>query len=441
MVFYIGAALGAAAEEVAAGMEKKSERLRNLTDEAWLDHKNAFQKRRDKEELKAEAASAAIEKLAQLTDGNIDHAAAIYKNIGNPEDALTFVKNGQVAKSQGLLSSYIGEMPDDFESANLTADEYGKSFINKVAFAEGLRDVSDDGSGLTSGVTNRLNRKYQQMLDMGIAPADFVPTEVEFADLKGLNTSALIVPETAEAVKGVLTNLAITADANGDTDTVEKVTAQLANMDRIVNLAGGEDAFKKQVTDYADGMSKFIKSQKSINRERLVQDGILSYGPDGTAPEKITNTELYNQFIRNEMRRYVGIYGKDLTGTKLDAFNNALSLTINVENIASLVADDENKSSGVGVTGGSKPPLTDDVLLNQLQTNSPEAVINALVTSGLYTRAEAEKRVNALIGGVDEGNAALARRRTRNKPPPVFSPDDEVDINDTEGTVTRRGTR
>lgn len=418
MAINVGAALGGFGEEYARGLNRKTERIQRLTDEAWSDHKNQFQKRRDKEQLKADAAEAAIERLSQLTDGNIDHAASLYNRIGNPEDAMTFFRNGQLIRNQGegLLQQYIGEMPDDFETSNLTPEDYGRSFANNVRFSEGLSETE-------KGLGGRLTRRFEILDSRGLAPADFVSKDINFAELSNVNVQSLIVPESSEAVKGLLTNLAINAQANDDPETLERAMEGLNTIDNITTLAGGGDAYKERVSEYNTSMSNYITKQISINRQQLVDEGVISFDP-ATGSKNILNKELYDKFTRERMQTYSDIYGKDLTGTKLDAFNDALNLTIGIENITALAQPSVN----------NKPALTDEKLISDINSSGKDAVIAALVRSRLYTQQQAEEKVASLMGGNIPTAASSGTNNTRpgitasaNRPgisasPPEFSP-------------------
>ena len=416
----IGAALGGFGEEYARGLNRKTERIQRLTDEAWNDHKNQFQKRRDKEQLKADAAEAAIERLSQLTDGNIDHAASLYNRIGNPEDAMTFFRNGQLIRNQGegLLQQYIGEMPDDFETSNLTPEDYGRSFANNVRFSEGLSETE-------KGLGGRLTRRFEILDSRGLAPADFVSKDINFAELSNVNVQSLIVPESSEAVKELLINVAINAQANGDTETLERAMEGLNTIDNVINLAGGGDAYKDRVTKYSTAMDKYIKDQVAGNRAELIAKEIISFDPV-TGVENPLKPELFRQFKEDRMREYVKIYSRNLTGTKLDAFNEALNLTLGIENITALAQPSVKK----------KPALTDEKLISDINSSGKDAVIAALVRSGLYTQQQAEKKVASLMGGniPTAASSGSGRNNPRpgitasaNKPgisasPPEFSP-------------------
>ena len=121
MAFNFGAFVGGLSESVAEGIEDNEKRVNLLVDKAWDTHTQRYWKKRDKEENKAELVEGAIKKLAQLTDGNVDHAAALYNKIGNVDDATMFANNGLQLKGLGQdLSSYIGAMPDTFEGSNFT---------------------------------------------------------------------------------------------------------------------------------------------------------------------------------------------------------------------------------------------------------------------------------------------------------------------------------
>ena len=418
MAFNIGAAIGGFADEYAASVQQKNERINRLVDEAMREHKNQFQKRRDKEEAKAEAAEAAIERLSQLTDGNIDHAASLYSRIGNPEDAMTFFRNGQLIRNQGegLLQQYIGEMPDDFESSNITAQDYGQSFANNVRFSEGISEAD-------KGLSGKLSRRFETLDAKGLAPADFVSKDINFAELSNVNVQSLIVPESTEAVRGLLTNIAINAQANDDPETLEKALEGLNTIDNVTNLAEGGDAYKERVTEYSTAMDKYIKDQIAGNRAELTAKGIISFDPT-TGTENPLKPELYRQFKEDRIREYVKIYSRNLTGTKLDAFNEALNLTLGIENITALAQPSVK----------NKTALTDEKLISDIKSSGKDEVIAALVKSRLYTQQQAEEKVASLMGGNIPTAASSGRNNTRpgisassNRPgisasPPEFSP-------------------
>ena len=161
MAFNFGAFVGGLSESVAEGIESNEKRVNLLVDKAWDTHTQRYWKKRDKEENKAELVEGAIKKLAQLTDGNVDHAAALYNKIGNVDDATMFANNGLQLKGLGQdLSGYVGSMPDTFEGSNFTVEDYAKSYMKPIKFE------TDLGAGAQEGVSEGLKARAEQMAEV-----------------------------------------------------------------------------------------------------------------------------------------------------------------------------------------------------------------------------------------------------------------------------------
>jgi len=405
MAFNFGAFVGGLSESVAEGIETNEKRVNLLVDKAWDTHTQRYWKKRDKEEAKAELVEGAIKKLAQLTDGNVDHAAALYNKIGNVDDATTFANNGLQLKGLGQdLSSYIGSMPENFEGSNFTVEDYAKSYMKPIKFE------TDLGVGAQDGVAEGLKIRAEQMEGLGI-PSTLDPTKVTFANLTDANINSLTMPKNIEATKNILTQNALKAEQAGDDEAFKKATDGLAAIKRIAEISEGGDAELTRIKGYRTDMQSFLQKQLSTQRTELEGSGIVSFDSAGNV-SKILKPKEYKAFRIKQLNNYKQTYVTRLKGTKLANFNEAYNLVIGGDAVKIALEDTNTKNNlkpkvEVPEATKIKLPVPDDRIIKDIQTSGKQVVIDSLVNSANYTREEAEAKVESLTGKLGYGTYGI----------------------------------
>ena len=406
MAFNFGAFVGGLSESVAEGIEDNEKRVNLLVDKAWDTHTQRYWKKRDKEENKAELVEGAIKKLAQLTDGNVDHAAALYNKIGNVDDATMFANNGLQLKGLGQdLSGYVGSMPDTFEGSNFTVEDYAKSYMKPIKFE------TDLGVGAQDGVSEGLKIRAEQMAGLGI-PSTLDPTKVTFANLTDANINSLTMPKNIEATKNILTQNALKAEQAGDNEAFKKATDGLVAIKRIEEISEGGDAELTRIKGYRTDMQTFLSKQISTQRTELEGSGIVSYDSAGNM-NKILKPKEYKAFRLNQLNKYKQTYVSRLKGTKLSNFNEAYNLVIGGDAVKIALEDTDKTKNNlkpkveVPETTKIKLPVPDERIVKDIQTSGKQTVIDSLVNSANYTQEEAEAKVESLIGKLGYGTYGI----------------------------------
>lgn len=407
MAFNFGAFASGFSESVAEGIKENEKRVNLLVDKAWDTHTQRYWKKRDKEEGKAELVEGAIKKLAQLTDGNIDHAAALYNKIGNVNDATTFANNGLQLKGLGQdLSGYVGSMPDTFEGSNLTVEDYAKSYMKPIKFETEL------GVGAQDGVSEGLKIRAEQMAGLGI-PSTLDPTKVTFANLTDANINSLTMPKNIEATKNILTQNALKAEQAGDDEAFKKATEGLQALNNIKEIGEGGDAELTRIKSYRTDMQTFLSKQLSTQRTELEGSGIVSFDSAGNV-SKILKPKEYKSFRIKQLNNYKQTYISRLKGTKLANFNEAYNLVIGGDAVKIALEDTDKTKNNlkpkveVPETTKIKLPVPDDRIIKDIQTNGKQTVIDSLVNSANYTQEEAEAKVESLTGKLGYGTYGIS---------------------------------
>ena len=400
MAFNFGAFASGFSESVAEGIKDNEKRVNLLVDKAWDTHTQRYWKKRDKEEGKAELVEGAIKKLAQLTDGNIDHAAALYNKIGNVDDADMFATNGMELKNLGQdLSSYIGAMPENFKDSNLTVSDYAKSYMKPIKFE------TDLGMGTQDGVAEGLEIRREQMEGLGI-PSTLEPPKVSFAEITDVNISGLAMPKNKEAAKNILYNKAITAKASGDTEGFNSAISGLKAYEEIDQAAQGGDADLEQQKNYRQEVHTYIKNQQSINKDDLRARKITAFDPDNPNQDKILDPEAYKNFRKEKYNLFKQQYLKTLKGKKLENFKIGFKQATGFEAIKDALNDvkKEDKSKSLEnnldpkVEVPTKKIVPDNIIKEKVKELGAEQTIKSLVATGQYTQEEATEAVNKMLG-------------------------------------------
>tara|TARA_R100000995_G_C3482220_1_gene124646 strand:+ start:362 stop:1597 length:1236 start_codon:yes stop_codon:yes gene_type:complete len=406
MAFNFGAFVGGLSESVAEGIEDNEKRVNLLVDKAWDTHTQRYWKKRDKEENKAELVEGAIKKLAQLTDGNVDHAAALYNKIGNVDDATMFANNGLQLKGLGQdLSSYIGAMPDTFEGSNFTVEDYAKSYMKPIKFE------TDLGVGAQDGVSEGLKIRAEQMAGLGI-PSTLDPTKVTFANLTDANINALTMPKNIEATRNILTQNALKAEQAGDDEAFKKATEGLQALNNIKEIGEGGDAELTRIKSYRTDMQTFLAKQISTNKQELEGNSIVTFDTAGNV-SKILKPKEYKAFRIKQLNNYKQTYVTRLKGTKLSNFNEAYNLVIGGDAVKIALEDTDktknNLDPKVEVPEATKIklPVPDDRIVKDIQNSGKQVVIDSLINSANYTKEEAEAKVESLIGKLGYGTYGI----------------------------------
>tara|TARA_B100001093_G_scaffold481453_1_gene512201 strand:+ start:1305 stop:2558 length:1254 start_codon:yes stop_codon:yes gene_type:complete len=407
MAFNFGAFVGGLSESVAEGIESNEKRVNLLVDKAWDTHTQRYWKKRDKEENKAELVEGAIKKLAQLTDGNVDHAAALYNKIGNVDDATMFANNGLQLKGLGQdLSGYVGSMPDTFEGSNFTVEDYAKSYMKPIKFE------TDLGAGAQEGVSEGLKTRAEQMAGLGI-PSTLDPTKVTFANLTDANINSLTMPKNIEATRNILTQNALKAEQAGDDEAFKKATEGLQALNNIKEIGEGGDAELTRIKSYRTDMQTFLSKQLSTQRTELEGSGIVSFDSAGNV-SKILKPKEYKSFRIKQLNNYKQTYVTRLKGTKLSNFNEAYNLVIGGDAVKIALEDTDKTKNNlkpkveVPETTKIKLPVPDERIVKDIQTNGKQTVIDSLVNSANYTQEEAEAKVESLTGKLGYGTYGIS---------------------------------
>jgi len=370
MAFNFGAFVGGLSESVAEGIESNEKRVNLLVDKAWDTHTQRYWKKRDKEENKAELVEGAIKKLAQLTDGNVDHAAALYNKIGNVNDATTFANNGLQLKGLGQdLSGYIGSMPENFEGSNFTVEDYAKSYMKPIKFE------TDLGVGAQDGVSEGLKIRAEQMAGLGI-PSTLDPTKVTFANLTDANINSLTMPKNIEATKNILTQNALKAEQAGNDEAFKKATDGLAAINRIKEISEGGDAELTRIKGYRTDMQTFLAKQITTNKQELEGNSVVTFDTAGNV-SKILKPKEYKAFRIKQLNNYKQTYVTRLKGTKLANFNEAYNLVIGGDAVK-IALEDTDKSKNNLKPKVEVPEKTNEELIKDYKNGNTITVTESL---------------------------------------------------------------
>ena len=407
MAFNFGAFVGGMSESIAEGIETNEKRVNLLVDKAWDTHTQRYWKKRDKEEGKAELVEGAIKKLAQLTDGNVDHAAALYNKIGNVDDATMFATNGLQLKGLGQdLSGYIGSMPENFESSSFTVQDYANSYMKPISFESNMGDGSPDG------VAEGLKIRAKQMEGLGI-PSTLDPTTVSFANITDSNINSLTMPKNIEATRNILTQNALKAEQSGNEEAFKKATDGLQAINRIKEIGEGGDAELIRIKEYRTDIQTFLSKQITTQRVELEGNGIVSFDTAGNMTKVLKPLE-YKKFRLKQLNSYKQTYISRLKGTKLSNFNEALNLVTGGDTVKVALEDGNKNNLNPKVKTvpkvKTKLPVPDDRIKQDIQQKGAQVVINSLVNTANYTLEEAEAKVNSMAGSTGYGNYGIQPR-------------------------------
>lgn len=403
MAFNFGAIIGGMSESIAEGIETNEKRVNLLVDKAWDTHTQRYWKKRDKEEGKAELVEGAIKKLAQLTNNNVDHAAALYNKIGNVDDAITFANNGKELQGLGQdISGYIGSMPENFESSSFTVQDYANSYMKPISFESNMGDGSPDG------VAEGLKTRAKQMEGLGI-PSTLDPTTVSFANLTDSNINSMTTPKNIEATKNILTQNALKAEQNGDDAAYKKATDGLLAINRIEEIGEGGDVELTRRKGYRVDMQNFLAKQISTQRVELEGSGIISFNTNGTVAQVLKPKE-YKKFRVRQLDNYTKGYLTRLQGTKLSNFKEAYSLVVGGDAIKTALENNDNNKDKLKPKVNVpevKKVVPDNIIKQKVQEMGGAKVIENLVATGAYTQAEAEAKVNSMAGSTGYGTYGI----------------------------------
>jgi len=382
MAFNIAAAIGGAAEEVARGMNERQARLISLTDEAWSDHKTQFQKKRDAEETKAEMYEETIKSIAGLEGvDSIDEAAAIYAKLGTDEQARDWVQGAQTLTSYGgnlKEMGYISGLPDDFEATDMTAAEYAKSFTDSVRFGEGL------GEG--TRVAGRLQTRYDQMSEMGLAPKDYTPTQVNYAEISvdpSLRGSQISIAASREMLTTQLSRL----DADSPQAAAVQKSLDALNDAEMKALGGKIDS---------DSQLKAERLYRRIITSKAVVMGAEKTGMDittdstGNRTYTVNNSKIYGSWVASQIPTILKQQKELLPAKEYQALEAYLN---------GVLADNEAKATAENVDPELSSKAVPKGSVKQVDTNLLKTQIMADIAAGIsYEDAKAE----AIADGVDE---------------------------------------
>ena len=406
MAFNFAAFASGLAEQVSESIDEDSKRVKLIMDKAWDRHTDRYLAKRDKEEAKTELVEKAIGRLSQLTNGNVDQAASLYKKIGNVEDANAFFTNAQTLKSAGGdLSGYIGQLPDDYKDSGMSIKDYAKAFQTDVSFESfqpelaGMITRPDALGGLgEKRVSTEFTRRTQRLKESGLLPADLRKADVTFVDIGKVDVNSLAMPKSNEAAKNILTQAYLKAESRGDEDGMNKAMDGLRSLNTIKNIAEGGNEEIEKVKGYQTDLNTFISQKIRLNAQKLKENGILSFGDDGK-PNTILNSELYKQFIDKELGGYANnTYRKRLSGKSLDLFNEAYNNVISSFGVQ-VALDDTNKKNQKDIKPEEKIittiPVPDTILTRDIKRRGAQAVIQQLVERGV-PKSVAEQKVLSL---------------------------------------------
>ena len=360
MAFNIGAALGGAAEEIARGMQERTERLVKLTDDAWDDHKNTFQRKREAEEAKAIVYEETIKAIKGLEGvDSIDQAAAIYNKLGTDEQARDWLDGAQTLTAFGgnlQEMGYISAMPDDFEATGMTAKEYAESFTNAVRFGEGL------GEG--TRVEGRLQTRYDQMAGMGLAPADYTPVEVTYAQVKvdpSLRGSQVSLAASREMLTTQLGRL------EADSPQAVAVQQALENLnDAEMKALGG----KVDLSSQAAARRLYTSLITDLGKLDGADTSGMNITTDSSGDRTFTlnNEATYGKYIREKIPGMLERQKKLLPAKEYQAFEAYVTALL-ADTAASEVIDDTGTKAVPKGEGSVKMSADTALIKNQMMTD------------------------------------------------------------------------
>jgi hypothetical protein len=403
MAFNFAAFASGLAEQVSESIDEDSKRVKLIMDKAWDRHTDRYLAKRDKEEAKTELVEKAIGRLSQLTNGNVDQAASLYKKIGNVEDANAFFTNAQTLKSAGGdLSGYIGQLPDDYKDSGMSIKDYAKAFQTDVSFESfqpelaGMITRPDALGGLgEKRVSTEFTRRTQRLKESGLLPADLRKADVTFVDIGKVDVNSLAMPKSNEAAKNILTQAYIKAESRGDEDGMNKAMDGLRSLNTIKNIAEGGNEEIEKVKGYQTDLNTFISQKIRLNAQKLKENGILSFNEG--KPDAILNSELYKQFIDKELGGYANnTYRKRLSGKSLDLFNEAYNNVISSFGVQVALDDTNKKNKDITFNKKGIPAkLNDTILKDLIRQKGATVMIDSLVAQGV-DKAIAEQKVFSL---------------------------------------------
>jgi hypothetical protein len=403
MAFNFAAFASGLAEQVSESIDEDSKRVKLIMDKAWDRHTDRYLAKRDKEEAKTELVEKAIGRLSQLTNGNVDQAASLYKKIGNVEDANAFFTNAQTLKSAGGdLSGYIGQLPDDYKDSGMSIKDYAKAFQTDVSFESfqpelaGMITRPDALGGLgEKRVSTEFTRRTQRLKESGLLPADLRKADVTFVDIGKVDVNSLAMPKSNEAAKNILTQAYIKAESRGDEDGMNKAMDGLRSLNTIKNIAEGGNEEIEKVKGYQTDLNTFISQKIRLNAQKLKENGILSFNEG--KPDAILNSELYKQFIDKELGGYANnTYRKRFSGKSLDLFNEAYNNVISSFGVQVALDDTNKKNKDITFNKKGIPAkLNDTILKDLIRQKGATVMIDSLVAQGV-DKAIAEQKVFSL---------------------------------------------
>ena len=361
MAFNVGAALGGAAEEIARGMQERTARLVKLTDDAWDDHKNTFQRKREAEEAKAIVYEETIKAIKGLEGvESIDQAAAIYNKLGTDEQARDWLAGAQTLTAFGgnlQEMGYISAMPDDFEASGMTAKEYAQSFTNAVRFGEGL------GEG--TRVEGRLQTRYDQMAGMGLAPADYTPAEVTYAQVEvdpSLRGSQVSLAASREMLT---TQLGRLEAGSPQADAVQQALDNLN--DAEMKALGGKVDSSAQAAARRLYRGLITDIGEVVGAEKSGMD--ITTDASGDRTFTLNNKDTYGKWIRTQIPTMLEQQKKLLPAKEYQAFEVYVNALL-ADTAASEVIDETSPKAvpkGQGsVKMSADTSLTKAIMLSQL---------------------------------------------------------------------------
>lgn len=361
MAFNIGAAIGGAAEEIARGMQEKTARLVKLTDDAWDDHKNTFQRKREAEEAKAIVYEETIKAIKGLEGvESIDQAAAIYSKLGTDEQARDWLSGAQTLTAFGgnlQEMGYISAMPDDFEASGMTAKEYAQTFTNAVRFGEGL------GEG--TRVEGRLQTRYDQMAGMGLAPADYTPAEVTYAQVEvdpSLRGSQVSLAASREMLT---TQLGRLEAGSPQADAVQQALDNLN--DAEMKALGGKVDSSAQAVARKLYRSLITDIGEVVGAEKSGMD--ITTDASGDRTFTLNNKDTYGKWIRTQIPSMLEQQKELLPAKEYQAFEvyvNALLADTSASEVIDEVSPKAVPKGQGSVKMSADTSLTKAIMLSQL---------------------------------------------------------------------------
>jgi len=380
MAFNIGAAIGGFADEYAASVEKKNDRINRLVDEAMREHKNQFQKRRDKEEAKAEVYEGVIKEIAALPGvESVDHAAAIYNKLGTAENATDWIAGAKTITAYGsdlAEMGYIGSMPEDFEASGMTAAEYAKSFTKTVRFGEGISEAD-------KGLSGKLSRRFEMLDAKGLAPADYAPVAAKYAEVTvdgSLRGSQISIEASREMLTTQLSRL------DEDSPQYEAVQNSLTKLREAEMIGKGGEIDTKLQKDARTLFGNLISGAAQLS------------GRDDTGMDIATDSYGNKTYTVNNAKQF-GAWATSIIPSILEEQKKVLppdqyrALEFHVNTLKAINEADETLDE---IPGSAKAVPK---VVKQADTNLLKTQILADMAAGIsYDDAKAE----AIADGVDE---------------------------------------